>query len=180
MIKETCKRDRLLGFHHIVLSTSYCKSNLIEYDPSRNHKSCMEAESRLSDRAVEQSGEGPGYQPGRLFRSATTEKSGEGPGNQPGRISWIFVISTFVSRSRGLRDNECRLYMKLLWNSTLFFDVTSVGNRCSTAVSFPLLLCTFFTSQMWDYSHVISVTSFILQMQHNTDFLVVNCCGTVE
>ena len=42
-----------------------------------------EDESRLSDTAVEQSGEGPGTQPRRISRSATTEKSGEGPGNQP-------------------------------------------------------------------------------------------------
>ena len=57
---------------------------LIEYDHSRNYKSGMEDERPLSDTAVEQSGEGPGNQPGRLSRSATTEKSGEGPGNQPG------------------------------------------------------------------------------------------------
>ena len=71
----------------------------------------MEDEWWLSDTAVEQFGEEPGKQPGRISRSATTKKSGEGPGNQPGRISQIFVIATFVSRFRGLRDTKCRLYL---------------------------------------------------------------------
>ena len=91
---------------------------LFEYDRSINYKSGMEDESQLSDTAVEQSGEGFGNQPGGISRSATTEKSREGPGNPTrgvcvggGGISQIFVISTFVSRSRGLRDNECRLYV---------------------------------------------------------------------
>ena len=62
-----------------------------------------EDKSQLSDTAVKQSGEGPGTQPWRISRSATTEKSGKDPVTNQGDISNFLYLYFCFKVPRTLR-----------------------------------------------------------------------------